>query len=68
MTADIEKAFDSINHFFMMCVLKKFEFGNEFRKWIQILIKNPESCVINGGKATPYFKLKEELDKETQFR
>ena len=40
-----------------MCVLKKFGFGNDFRKWIQILMKNPESCVINGGKTTPYFTL-----------
>ena len=39
-----------------MCV-KKFEFGKDFRKWMQILMKNPESCVINGGKTTPYFKL-----------
>ena len=56
-TVDIEKAFDAINHSFLTCVLKKFGFGNEFRKWIQILIKNLESCVINGGKTTPYFKL-----------
>ena len=34
MTVDIEKAFDSFNHFFLMCVLKKIGFGNEFRKWI----------------------------------
>ena len=39
-----------------MCV-KKFGFGNEFRKWIQILMKNPLSCIISGGKVTPYFKL-----------
>ena len=38
-------------------MLKKFGFDNDFRKWIQILMKNPESCVINGGKTTPYFKL-----------
>ena len=24
---------------------------------MQILLKNPESCVINGGKTIPYFKL-----------
>ena len=42
MTVDTEKAFDSINHCFLMFVLKKFGFGNEFRKCIQILMKNPE--------------------------
>ena len=57
MTVDIENAFDSINHSFLMCALKKFGFDNDFRKWIQILMKNSESCVINGGKTTPYFKL-----------
>ena len=50
MTIDIERAFDSINHFFLMCDSKKFGFENEFRKWIRILIKIPESCVISVGK------------------
>ena len=57
MTVNIEKAFDSINHSLLICVLRKFGFGDDFRKWIQILTKNPESCFINGGKTTPYFKL-----------
>ena len=46
MTVDIEKVY----------VLKTFRFGNDFRKWIEILMKNPEWCVVNGGKTTPYFK------------
>ena len=54
MTVDIEKAFDSINHSFLICV---FGFGSDFQKWIQILMKNTQSCVINGGYTTPYFKL-----------
>ena len=57
MAVDIEKSFDSINHSFLMCVLKKVGFSNDFRKRIQILMKNLESCVINAGKRTPYFKL-----------
>ena len=32
MAIDIEKAFDFINYSFLKCVLKKFGFGNEFRK------------------------------------
>ena len=38
-------------------MLKESGFGNEFRIWIQILMKNPESCIIKSGKTTPYFKL-----------
>ena len=34
-----------------------FGFGNDFRNWIQILMKKSESRVINSGKTTPYFKL-----------
>ena len=30
MTVDIEKAFDSINHSFLMCVLKKMDFTTNF--------------------------------------
>ena len=57
MTVATEKAVDSINHSFLMCVLKKFGLGNEFQKWIQTLMRNPELCVINGGKITLSFKL-----------
>ena len=56
-TLDVEKAFDSINNSFLMCPLKTIGFGNNFRKWIQILIKILESWVINDSKTTPYFKL-----------
>ena len=68
MKADIEKVFDSINHSFLMCVLKKFGFGNNFRKWIKILRENHESCVINGGKTTPNFKFERETKQGNQFR
>ena len=50
MTVDLEKAIDSIYHSFLMCLLKKLDLA------IQILMKNPELCVINGSKTTPYFK------------
>ena len=57
MTVDIEKAFDSINHCFLIKVLEKYGFEKDFIKWIKILPQNQESCIINGGTTTNYFKL-----------
>ena len=54
---DVEKAFDSLDHKFLISVLKKFGFGQNFISWIEIILKNQESCVINGGTITKYFKL-----------
>ena len=57
LTMDIEKAFDSMDHSFLMETLKAFGFGENFMKWISIILKNQESCVMNGGISTGYFKL-----------
>ena len=57
VTMDVEKAFDSLDHKFLISVLKKFGFGQNFISWIEIILKNQESCVINGGTTTKYFKL-----------
>ena len=56
-TVDIEKAFDSVNHVFLIAVLEHFGFGLSFIKWIKIMLKNQESCIINDGKTSKYFKL-----------
>ena len=55
---DIEKDFDSVNHHFLITILEKIGFGTEFIEWIKVLLNNQESCVINGGKTSKYFKLK----------
>ena len=57
MAIDIEKTFDSVNHFFLISVLKRNGFEDDFIKWIKTLLKNQESGVLNCGKATRYFKL-----------
>ena len=61
VTVDIQKAFDSVNHLFLIAALKKFGFGKEFIKCIQILLKNQETCIINGGTTTKYFKLQKDI-------
>ena len=57
VTIDIEKAFDSVNHHFLIAILEKIGFGTEFIECIKVLLNNQESCVINGGKTSKYFKL-----------
>ena len=54
---DCEKAFDSLKHIFLITALEHYGFGNDFIDRIKILLKNQESCVINGGHTTKYFRL-----------
>ena len=57
MTFDFQKAFDSMNHASLIAALKKYGFGVSFIDSIKILLNNQESCVINGGHTTKYFKV-----------
>ena len=57
LTVDIKKAFDSLDHDFLLFVLKKFGFGENFIHWIKVLLNKQQSCVINGGFTTHYFNL-----------
>ena len=57
VTMDVEKALDSLDHKLLISVLKKFGFGQNFISWIEIILKNQESFVINGGTTKKYFKL-----------
>ena len=34
VTVDIEKTFDSVNHCFLLQILRKFKFGIDFVSWI----------------------------------
>ena len=45
MTIDFQKAFDSLNHTFLLATLKKYGFGDDFIDWVKILLKDSESCV-----------------------
>ena len=54
-SADFEKAFDSIEHPFLLAVLKSFGFSPQFIHWVRTIFKNAESCVMNNGHSTGYF-------------
>ena len=54
---DYQKAFDSIEWSFIDRTLEYFNFGEKFRKWIQILYKDVESSIINNGHMSQRFQL-----------
>ena len=54
VTMDIEKAFDSLDHDFLLSILKKFGFGGNFVYRMKVLLNNQQSCIINGGFTIPH--------------
>ena len=57
VTLDIEEAFDSLDHDFLVTMLNKFGFGSNFISWIKLQLNSQQSCVTNGGNTTPCFNL-----------
>ena len=43
--------------FFLISVLKRYGFEDNFIKWIKTLLKNQESFILKGRKITHCFKL-----------
>ena len=54
---DIQKVFDSVDHSFIISTFERYGFGSRFVRWVKILLKNEESCIINGGNTIKYVKL-----------
>ena len=46
---DFEKAFDSVEHIFLKEVLKKFNFGDNYIRWFDILYNDAKFKVKNNG-------------------
>ena len=57
ISVDFEKAFDSLSWDFMNSVLLKYNFGQNFIKWVNIFYTNVTSCMINNGHTSPYFNI-----------
>ena len=54
---DIEKVFDSLDRDFLILTLEKHGFVKNFILWVKLLLRDQESCIINGGTTTKYFPL-----------
>ena len=44
---DTVKAFASVDHWFLLAILEKYGFKKNFLRWIETLLNNQESCIIN---------------------
>ena len=53
--SDFEKAFDSIDHTYIINCLKHFNFGEDFIKWIKLFYNDAKSCVTNNGYLSDFF-------------
>ena len=54
---DFEKAFDKLDWKFIDKTLEAFNFGDYIRNWIKIMYANIESCTINNGYKSRFFKI-----------
>ena len=66
-SADFEKAFDSIEHSFIISTLRAFEFGPDCIQWVKTFFKNVESCVMNNGRSTGYPPTKRHPTRRPSF-
>ena len=57
VSLDQEKAFDRVDHEFLMRTLAKFGLGPDFCRWVSIFYNNVFSRIICNGKLTtgPFF-------------
>jgi hypothetical protein len=53
---DLENAFDRVRHSFLLDVMHKFGFGNDFIHWIRACISEPWIAPLVNGRATDLFK------------
>ena len=53
----LNQIYHLVYHFTVPLTLEKYGFGKNFILWVKILLRDQESCVINGGTTTKYFSL-----------
>ena len=57
LALDYTKAFDSVNFEFIEKTFETFNFGDNFRKWINIIYRDGKSCISNNGHISESFKI-----------
>ncbi|MCG7875526.1 MAG: reverse transcriptase domain-containing protein [Candidatus Thiodiazotropha endolucinida] len=55
--SDFEKAFDSLDHTYMINCLNHFNFGQNFINWVKLFYNDAKSCVSNNGYLSDFFPI-----------
>ena len=53
---DFRKGFDTLEWPLVQYILRRYNFGTQLRKWLEIFYTNVETAVLNNGFATNWFK------------
>ena len=56
--SDFEKAFDSVDHTFIISCLKHFNFGEDFIRLVKLFYHDAKSCVSNNGNMSKFFPIR----------
>jgi hypothetical protein len=55
LALDYTKAFDYVNFNFIHKTLELFNFGENFKSWIKLILKGGKSCIANNGYLSESF-------------
>ena len=64
---DFEKAFDTLEWFFINKTSIFLGFGPEFVKWVETLYENAKSCIINNGHCSKFFSVNRGVRQEILY-
>jgi hypothetical protein len=60
---DQQKAFDRVEWGWVDHVLSKFNFGEKFKEWVQMLFKYAQTCIKTNGFVSKYSIFQGPVDK-----
>jgi exonuclease III len=67
LALDFSKAFDSISKTYLNQVFKMFGFGQDFQRWVSIIISNSVSCINYGGWLSGFFSINSGIKQGCPF-
>ena len=67
LAIDFSKAFDSISRKFMFNSFRRFGFGEDFVKWVEILMGDTRSCIGYNGWVSGSFKVEKGIRQGCPF-